>query len=148
MEDSKKFYNHKGVKFKECYYENDKLYRIVWYYTYADGNIEEDSYYQDDELHKEDGPAMIKYYSNGQVGIEKYFINGKLHRLDGPASILYYSNGNIESEYYCNNNLKHRIDGPAVINYGLDGNITYEEYWVNDKEYDDIFQYSVVVGSL
>ena len=45
-------------------------------------------YYQNGNLHREDGPAVE--YSDGYVG---YWINGKLHRIDGPAVI--HSNGHI-----------------------------------------------------
>jgi hypothetical protein len=46
-------------------------------------------YNSNDELHREDGPAVE--YANGH---NFWFIKGKLHRLDGPA--VDYVDGNIE----------------------------------------------------
>ena len=41
------------------------------------------SYWKDDVVHRDDGPAIIK--KNG----EKYWmVNGKPHRIDGPAVLL------------------------------------------------------------
>lgn len=57
------------------------------------------------ELHREDGPAYIKYYDDGSIFYKQFFING----------------------YY------HRLDGPAVTRYFLDGSIEYERYWINGE---------------
>ena len=46
-------------------------------------------WYKDDEIHREDGPAVI-----GKDGTKEWLINGKLHREDGPATI--WSNGRKE----------------------------------------------------
>ena len=40
------------------------------------------------------------YYKNGQVKSEYYRLNGLLHREDGPAVIRYDKNGQIESQSY------------------------------------------------
>jgi antitoxin component YwqK of YwqJK toxin-antitoxin module len=63
-------------------------------------NLREDWFNKDNEWHREDGPATIRYYKNGNIEFKAYHINGKLHREDGPALISYYENGNIESEQY------------------------------------------------
>ncbi len=58
-------------------------------------------YYKDNEIHREDGPAVIYSYiprlllnpnnlvEGEKINIEKYYINGNLHRLieDGPAVV-------------------------------------------------------------
>ncbi len=35
-----------------------------------------ESYYLNDQLHRENGPAYIKYYENGKVQNQRYHING------------------------------------------------------------------------
>ena len=50
-------------------------------------------WYLDDNLHREDGPAVE--YVNGN---KLWFLNDKLHRTDGPA--VEYANGN--KEWYLN----------------------------------------------
>lgn len=57
------------------------------------------------ELHREDGPAIIKYN-----GTQEWWVNGITHRTDGPAIV--YSNG--DQEWHKEGKL-HRINGPAVI---------------------------------
>ena len=47
---------------------------------------------QNDELHREDGPAIE--WTNGY---KEWYINGELHRLDGPAVEKY--NGEVEYWY-------------------------------------------------
>jgi len=61
--------------------------------------------------------------------------------------IEYYANGNIWNEAYYIDDKLHRKDGPAVIEYNREGIITREEYWLEDMVYDDVFQWSVQVGS-
>ena len=45
-------------------------------------NIETKKWHKDGELHREDGPAIIK-----ANGTKSWYINGKQHREDGPACI-------------------------------------------------------------
>ena len=84
-------------------------------------------WYKDDDLHREDGPAVIHadgsqcWYMNDKLhregepaiiyadGTQHWYRNGKLHREDGPAII--YSEGN---QYWYRNGKRHREDGPAV----------------------------------
>jgi len=85
--------------------KNFKLYTTV-------GIIELDFYIDLGQyvLHREDGPAYIRYYRDGNIQYEKWYINGVLHREDGPAIIDYYKNGSIKFEqwYWCG--LQHRHD--------------------------------------
>ena len=59
----------------------------------------------------------------------------------------YYRNGNLFEEKYLKNGKPHREDGPAIIWYYGNGSIKKEEYWLEDMVYDNIFQWSVQVGS-
>lgn len=73
-------------------------------------------WFQDNEIHREDGPAII--YKNGSVA---YCKNGKFHREDGPAVInahgfvQYWKDGKLSNE-----------DGPAVVY--MNGEV---EYWID-----------------
>lgn len=65
-------------------------------------------YYLGDELHREDGPAII--WEDGSI--EQWFLNNKRHREGGPA--LEFKIGDC---YWYQNDRLHREDGPAII-YG------------------------------
>jgi hypothetical protein len=75
-------------------------------------------WYLNDQLHREDGPAVE--YADGS---KLWYLNGQCHREDGPAieasgSKLWHLNGK-----------RHREDGPAVE--GADGG---KEWWLNGQE--------------
>jgi hypothetical protein len=76
-------------------------------------------YNEKNQLHREDGPAII--YADGD---KEWFINDKLHREDGPAII--YADG--DKFWYLNDKL-HRKAGPAVVWSNGD-----KEWWLNGKE--------------
>jgi hypothetical protein len=61
-------------------------------------------WYQNDKLHRLDGPAVE--WSDGD---KSWYQNDKLHRLDGPA--CEYANGN---KTWYQNDERHRLDGPAI----------------------------------
>ena len=61
-------------------------------------------WFLNDELHREDGPAIER--SNGD---KFWYLNGKLHREDGP--VIEFSDGHKEWRL---NGECHREDGPAV----------------------------------
>lgn len=62
-------------------------------------------WFQDGQLHRLDGPALIKI-----DGTKKWYQDGYLHRLDGPAVIR--ADG---SECWFKKGRVHRTNGPAVI---------------------------------
>ena len=76
-------------------------------------------WYQNDELHREDGPA-IEYADGDKV----WYLNGKCHREDGPA--VEWSNGT--KKWFLNGKL-HREDGPAIE--WADG---HKEWYLNGKQ--------------
>ena len=61
-------------------------------------------WYQNDLLHRTDGPAIE--YANGT---HCWYQNDRLHRLDGPA--VEWTNGDRQ---WWQNGLLHRTDGPAI----------------------------------
>lgn len=88
------------------------------------------------------------YLVSGKLWRKVYYEDGKPRRSNGPAQILYYENGVVDCEFYYVNGKRHREDGPALIIYNEDGNVLYEEYWLNGIQYEDIFKWMVVVGSI
>ena len=62
------------------------------------------AWYQNDKLHRLDGPAIERVNGNNL-----WYQDGKCHRLDGPA--IEYANG---YKAWYQNGKRHRLDGPAV----------------------------------
>ena len=80
-------------------------------------------YYNDNnELHREDGPAIER--ANGS---KEWLINGKYHREDGPA--IEYANGN---KFWYIDGKRHREDGPAI-----DCSNGYKEWYLDGIEYSE-----------
>jgi len=50
--------------------------------------------------HRTDGPAVVYYYANGSIESEHYFINNQRHRIDYPALIYHYLDERSLREYY------------------------------------------------
>ena len=82
----------------------------------------------------------IEYYNEEKrkIYFEEWKLDGKLHREDGPAYIKYYADENIWSKHYCINGKYHREDGAAFICYNEDGSIRYLEYDLNGKRYSSL----------
>ena len=102
---------------------------IEYYYN---GNIRCKSYYnENNEYHRDNGPAVIEYYAynKGVIYSETYYNNGRLHREDGPVIIRYSIFGIIQSEQYFINGKSHRTYGPSDIFYDDNGDIIYTQYW-------------------
>ena len=85
--------------------------------------------------------SIKMYYENGNIERESWYINDKLHRLDGSASVWYYKNGNIEREFWFINDNYHRFNGPAYIWYYENGNIEKEYWFVNGIKVPDISEW-------
>lgn len=79
------------------------------------------SYYKDDRLHCENGPAF-----ESQYGDKHWYYDGKPHRVNGPA--IEFSNG---STFWFNRGKRHRISGPAI-----ECN-SYIAWYFNDIEYPE-----------
>lgn len=75
----------------EVYMKTDKYGHRFWYN-------------QDDQLHREDGPAIE--YANGT---KEWWLNGQLHREDGPA--CEYADGT--KEWWLNGQRHRDVVGPA-----------------------------------
>lgn len=66
----------------------------------------DETWYKDGYRHREDGPALTR--RNGE---QTWYQHGLRHRVGGPASIQ----PDIGMEVWWHLGKKHRIDGPAVI---------------------------------
>lgn len=52
--------------------------------------------YRNDELHRVNKPAWIKYYPEGKIQREEWWENDRLHRIGKPAWILYAKGGKMK----------------------------------------------------
>lgn len=70
---------------------------------------------------------------------EYWLFNGVLHREDGPAVIRWDSEKKYKIfEYWCINGLTHRDGGePAELHYNKDGTIRSKAWYRNGKHYRD-----------
>ena len=111
-----------GQKHTRTYYPNGRLFQE---YCHLNG-----------VLHREDGPAIIRYFRSGKIREEKWYINDVLHRKDGPAFINKYRNGGLKYEEWYQNGELHREDGPASTTYYSlrDGNAKYSDEWYQNGE--------------
>ena len=50
------------------------LEKRIFYYD--NGNIQSESYYLNNQWHREDGPTLIYYYQSGEISQQQFFING------------------------------------------------------------------------
>ena len=60
---------------KEQWFDNNQLVKEIKYYENGQKKYEE--YWLNDQLHREDGPAVQEWYENGQKDNEFYFLNDK-----------------------------------------------------------------------
>jgi hypothetical protein len=82
------------------------------------GHLKKTWFNKENKLHKENGPAYIKYDGNRRIEFEGYYLNGKEHKEDGPANIKYYEN-RIECEHYYLNNIPYQKKDYLEINKKL-----------------------------
>ena len=78
-------------------------------------NISRVEFYKNAKLHREYGPAMIKFLLGGAIE-EMYSIDGVQYRKNdyGPSRLIRRKNTILEERWTDENGHKHREDGPAV----------------------------------
>lgn len=88
-------------------------------------------------LHRDpfEGPALIERHDDGRLRQVEYHFNGRLHREDGPARVRYGSDGAVVHELYCLFGKVHRdpTEGPAYIARRDDGGVESEIYSSPDE---------------
>ena len=67
---------------------------------YRDGSYRREWRTEDGALHREPGPAIIKYNSDGSIHLEIFYTKGRFHRESGPAYILYNYDGSVSLEEF------------------------------------------------
>ena len=80
-----------------------------------------------------DNPTRT-YYKNGNIKNEIWYTDNNIHRLDGPAVIFYGKDGTIKKEFWYNDDALHRLCGPAIIWYNKDGNMQVEDWFIHNKQ--------------
>lgn len=92
---------------------------------YLDRTIQYEYYTNErGEVHRNNGPAVIKYFSCGRKEYEKWYENGKLHNNNGPSVIEYFTSNRKKCEKWYKNGEPHNDNGPALIDY-----LYREEQW-------------------
>jgi len=91
----KTFEAYNKLEIKKTYHEN--------------GQLKSKFYYLNNNLHREDGPAVQYWYENGQLKSKHYYLNNNLHREDGPAYQYWYENGQLKSEFYYLNGIIYSL---------------------------------------
>ena len=68
------------------------------------------------------------YRSDGQCGLVYYYSHGRLHREDGPAVVRYTQGGDVDHVSYYYRGRAHRDEGPSCVWY-VGGKVSREEYY-------------------
>lgn len=125
--EKKKPYSYKKNWTCKVFVDQHKIHREKYpaYILYRNKIIERESYLEDNNYHRDVGPASLYYAGYGSKVIlnEQYYNHGLLHRLDGPAAIYYkldlkkpkFPATRISQQHYYVNGYRHRLDGPALI---------------------------------
>ncbi|MGX0879706.1 hypothetical protein ACSSV4_004416 [Roseovarius sp. MBR-154] len=100
--------------------ENEQVYTVVHELNEVGDQIVAESWYQDGELSRANGPAHTTWSEDtGQKLSESWYVNGKAHRRDGPAYVVYVEGkpGMKYREEWAQNDQLYRIGGPAKTAY-------------------------------
>lgn len=119
----------------------NKPIKTTEYYDDAQTKIKLEKWQLNDKLHREDGPAYIKYYEDGTTEAEIYYINGKEHREERPAAIYFHENCEIKLQKYFINGELHNMGEPAYIEYCNLGCLLKEIYYENNKKIKEIIHF-------
>src|SRR5690606_12558154 len=111
-------YDANGDKIKRWVRGKEKV--VITYYGDTK-SIKSESWYKNDKLSREDGPAVIKFYRNGNRYYEMWYKNGKRNRDGAPAVIYWFGNGNEHIERWYKDGRQDRKDGPAETQWNIYG---------------------------
>jgi antitoxin component YwqK of YwqJK toxin-antitoxin module len=101
----------------------------------SEGRIEEEQWYVDGNLQRQDKPALITYYPSGVVHAESFFWEDN-YTIDEehPNYIEYDERGNVSLQrWYDVLERLHRVTGPAEIRYES-GVIVSQGFFINGYE--------------
>lgn len=121
-----------------CFYDNGLISRKgnkpAQYEILLSANKRTYRFYEDGDLHREDGPVYETFYGN-ILHERSWCKHGFLHREDGPANETFYDNGEKHEELWFKNGKIHKDEGPAHLNYDDGGNIRFKEWVVNGERH-------------
>lgn len=87
----------------------------------------------EENLHRDNKPAVVEYYPNGRVRRFEFYQRDKLHRQNNAAIEVYSESGRVHLElHYYHHGLLHRDPQSyraAVIYNAEDGYHTRQEFW-------------------
>lgn len=108
---------------------------------YYDNVLSKETHYNDKgEIHRDDGPAIIKYADDGISIIAKlWYKNNKRYRDNNePSYEEYYTDtGRIKKQEWEKDGVLHRdpAHGPSYITFNEDGTLDEAFYFINGTEY-------------
>lgn len=82
------------IETPQKFIEKYDIYTEVWY------GFQRSGYYNKQFLHREDGPAFLRFRKDGELMLEIWYTNNAVHRIDGPAVIDYHPDGGEENVEY------------------------------------------------
>ncbi len=97
---------------------------------YPNGQVNEEQWTVARKLHREDGPAVLKWNSDGSLRREEWHQNGELHREGDPA-VTVWAGGKVFQRHWCLHGRDHRDDGPSFRVFNPDGSL-HSEFWSSD----------------
>jgi hypothetical protein len=102
------------------------------------GAVLTEAWYRRGTAHRECGPAVVTRTPDG-YRTESWYCEGELHRdpTDGPAHIFYSPELDETRAEYYCRALLHRDDGPARILRNTQSGTVTEEYWINNEKHRD-----------
>jgi len=109
-----------GVATREEWYEKGHLSRVgapALTLRTPDGFEYQREYWISGVQHRDDGPAVEKFFGPERKQEEKWMEYGRPSRRNGPAFRQWNKEGHLVYEEWSENGLFHRDSGPAVISY-------------------------------
>ena len=123
-----------GARTEEYWTNGHRTYSITVESSTTTGRYRDrrsECFYNDQGLHRDNGPAAISVDNERKQHCEEYWQNGKLHRDDGPAIIETYAETvhtfPVYRELYYTHGVLGRLNGPTILKKYEDG-CCCEEY--------------------
>jgi hypothetical protein len=98
------------------------------------GRVLREAWYDaNDELHRENGPALVEYDHRGRLSSQHWYYAGMMHREGGPAE-TYYSQltGRLDAKVWFSGGMLHRSRGPAHILFNQFTGAVNIEMWYQE----------------
>lgn len=138
LEPKRTFYPDKKIK-SETWYDNEEN-KIKALSYHENGKKKSEMYYNKDELHKDNAPALNLWSKTGVKTREEWYKKGKLHREDGPAQTLWMTSGKLMANlwYYNGNKIDAPIDGAKAKPAPARNNVVKKKVLSFEKDVDNL----------